>query len=194
MQRVKLVWQTVFASEHWNLQIVKFVSFVTRQPWSPDAQMTSPSGCSLQARVSFFLFVRQVLRQLARVVGTFVMHVASLVRHFDAHFWPALPAKHWAYAAWYAFRQASAAPAHCSESWVAARTHACVAGLKRWGASVVLVVVEVEVVVVAVCARPACGTASTLASTAIVMHFDGRDIDGISMRGRRARRSAACPG
>src|SRR5690242_5657519 len=65
--------------------------------------------------------------------------------------------------------------------------HACVAGLKRCGASVVLVVVEVEVEVVvdAVCTRPVDGATRTLANTAITRRFDRRNMDGVSMRGRR---------
>ena len=48
--------------------------------------MLSPSGISLHARTSLFRVVRHVFLHDFFVVGTFVRHLSSLVKHFVAHF------------------------------------------------------------------------------------------------------------
>src|SRR5437773_51915 len=118
--------------------------------------MFSPSGISLHALVSFLRFVRHVLRQFLRVVGTAARHFDSFVSHFVAHFTPSVPAKHWANALWKAFKQSSCVPAQCLKACLASLMQARVSGLNGCGNSVVLVELDVLVlvVVVAVCACP----------------------------------------
>jgi len=187
MQNVKFVWQTPLAPEHWNVQLVKLSRAVVRQPESPAAQMLSPSGICLHARTSFFRVVRHVFLHDFFVVGTFVRHLSSLVKHFVAHFWPSVPAKHFAYADWNAFLHSSFVPAHWLYSCRAALTQARVSGLNGCGNSVVLVevVVLLVVTVVAVWARAVPVTSTAPARIPAARVFDTRIIVKSPCRGRR---------
>jgi hypothetical protein len=188
MQNVKFVWQTALAPEHWNVQLVKLSRAVVRQPESPAAQMLSPSGISLHALTSFFRVVRHVFLHDFFVVGTFATHLSSLVKHFVAHFWPSVPAKHLAYADSKVFLQSAACVlTHCLNACRASLTQARVAGLNGCGSSVVLVDVVVLVVVtdVAVCARAVAVTSTAPARIPAARIVDARIIVKSPCRGRR---------